>query len=1033
MQPILAIILSIAGIFALLIAANQRNGERYRQWWSPIAALLLMLYLIYEYSSSQVEIKDTLRSIGYLDYAELVVSLLAIAAYAVVKMTINAAGGRFGKAPADNVVASVPRFSIAYKLDKDKRVILRKEWIFIRLYLDYFIWFALGLFLLTLMWAIIRATSPDLPPIPSMTALSLLVLLEVYWYLHHPRLEQPDATPQNIAAPALAPTDYYNLWEEYQRIWFDKLILAWHYKTPAPELIRATDIQISEAKHLQNAGYVLSVNDYHIIERLLANNDLLIDDGMSDNIAPIIFSVLLRRLMDGENILVLTAKRCHSNSSYHQRIIKWIDDCFYRLTANRDFWRVQLFSKTEDVEPQSRIIVTSADDVLEKNIISHAWFQNLHTVLFLNGDEIFTESLASNNILLETLRDRYPNIQSVVLSDYREAMQSSVARNLNVKSDLKEVRLRPLPPLKSFITVWKLEGESLFQHKVLAGHIEKYLGAEAVLSLLVRRERLQPLRMTGQEQLPYYEYLEELDNNNTALLTEPVAARTLKDRGVNEVQCDEAAFLMPISDNYVIFARDNDHNLPIAHRRWEAYSRKNVMVHIVCPPYLLRDYFADNLEYFSRTPLYALSSKMMISRFETARLLMERLVSQELAESDILEELHWINPQAVFVRQELSQLFRLAFGIDIIASNYLSIKTIYDFDKVEDNYRRITQYRLLPRIKDDVSLSFLRNVDIIDQSRNVLKVIAADLLFQNYLPGQIHAFNGKSYSVMGYDRLNRKLLVNHRSPEPIVAYRQDIALTLLKIEGSLTESHRKIMDNKLSIELCEGAFEVITHGYFTFPFDFSLAENMFTYTNIGETEVPVREYQLGRMATMTIEVHDNSLDIAKITATLTVLLHEVFYTLFPETHQYLVVGSPVNEAVMKGQYARLYPVVRVKNAVPDLTERVIQLLMIEDAYQDLGLVQSIFDKWDYILRVTDDYLDWLRTGTESNTAQIALANNGDNEQILRRMKFEKVRFLRYGSPDAFPDFFDLEGTATMLRQLLGNNFLTSERKVFYRA
>lgn len=131
-----------------------------------------------------------------------------------------------------------------------------------------------------------------------------------------------------------------------------------------------------------------------------------------------------------------------------------------------------------------------------------------------------------------------------------------------------------------------MEGDTLFQHKVLAGHIEKHLGAEAVLALLARRERLTPLRMAGQEQLPYYEYLEELDNNQTALLTEPVAARTLKDKGVNEVQCDEAAFLMPIANEYVLFARDNDHNLPIAHRRWEAYSRQNVMparyAHPIC-------------------------------------------------------------------------------------------------------------------------------------------------------------------------------------------------------------------------------------------------------------------------------------------------------------------------------------------------------------------------------------------------------------------------------------------------------------------
>lgn len=103
LQPILAIILSIAGIFALLVAGNRRNGERYQQWWSPPAAVLLLLYVLYEYHSSRPEILDSLRQVGYLDYAELVVSLLAIILFALAKMGINAASGRFGAPPADNV------------------------------------------------------------------------------------------------------------------------------------------------------------------------------------------------------------------------------------------------------------------------------------------------------------------------------------------------------------------------------------------------------------------------------------------------------------------------------------------------------------------------------------------------------------------------------------------------------------------------------------------------------------------------------------------------------------------------------------------------------------------------------------------------------------------------------------------------------------------------------------------------------------------------------------------------------------------
>lgn len=1031
MQELLVLLLAIAVVFVLLLVGNQRVGYRYRQWWSPPLAFLVMLYGLYEYYSSLPEILAELKKYHLSALAELIVSLVIVGIFAVIKIGINRGSGLFLKKEENaEQNQSSSRFSIAYKPNGQGQVVLRKEWVFPLLFLDYFVWFAFGVFLFIVLWTFLSMYAPEIPILPAFSAFSLSIILEVYWYLRHTRVEQIDAAPLAAAAPVAVPIDYYQLWEEYQRIWFDKVLLAWHYKSQATELVAPASIDIIEAKNLQNAGYKLSVNDYHIIERLTNRNDLLIDDCISDNVAPLLFTVFLRRLMDGENILVLSSKRCYTNSVYHRQIVQWINDWFFRLTSNRDFFKVQTFSKVEDVEMGSRIIITSAEDILEKNLTNHAWFSGLHTVLFLNGDEIFTESLSANNMLLETLRDQYNDIQSIVLSDYREALQSSVSRNLSVKSDLKEVRLRPALPQKSFVIYWKLEGEQLFQHKVLSGHIEKFLGAEAVLALPARRERVQPITIVGQEQLPYYEYLEELDNNTSSLLTSPVAARTLQNKGVNEVSYNETTFLLRPADNNFILARDNDCNLPFTHRKWEAYSKLNVFVHVVSPPYLLRDYFIDNLEYFVRTPLYALSSKMMVSRFETARTLLERLVNQELSESDILQVLNRINPKAVFVKHELSRLFNLAFGIDIIASNYLSIKTIYEFDKAEDSYRRITKYRLQQRIKEDISLSFLRNVEITDQSRNVLKIMSYDLLFQTYLPDQTHAFGGKSYSIRSYDRTNRKLTVAHKSPEPVIAYRPDLEVTLLKIEQALTESHKKITGDDIEFEICEGTFDVQTKGYFAFISGISLEKNAYSYTVVSNDEVPVREYQLGRIATFTMAVNNPEIDIPRVTATLSIFLHEIFYTLFPETHQYLIVGSPVNELVIKGDFAKLYPLVRVKNSVPDLQERVIQLCILEDAFQDLGLVQSVFDKWDYLLRIVDDYLVWLSEGNESTTITPSASNTADQEQIFRKMKFERLQFLKYGGQQ-MPDFIDIQGTLAITRQLLGNNFLSSERKIFY--
>ncbi len=1057
---LLFVLISAASVFLILYLANRRVGERYKQYWNPIVAIIYVLIAVYVYLKSanyvgsnpmlqfvMEALLDLQQSFG--DYVEVMYGLVVAGMFATTKMTVNEVSKLFGKKEKkkDNQEDSsaikaaevdtqekqenpIPRFSLAYKLDGKGNVVLRKEWAFPNLFFRYFSIVLSVVFTIILIAVVINwYFSLGWPHIPSFISLSLLVSLEIHWYLKHPSVEQHvEETKAAVVKQTQVPQDYYNLWEEYQKVWSEKLLLAWHYKSRTHEAHSPTTIQVIEAQNLVNAGYKLSMNDYHILERLKKRNDMLIDDVIIDNVAPLLFSVFLRRLMDGENILVLTPQRCYDNSNYHELIVNWISNWFHNLTTNREFWQVQIFSRTKDVDLSSRIIVSSAEDMLEKDITDHEWFSHLKTILYLNGEEIFTETLTTNNILLNILRSKLGSLQSIVLSNYREALQSSVMRNLDVKSDLKEIRMERRPPQSSFAIFWKLEGTQLFQSQLLSGYIEKYLGAEAALTLLARRERIANITMVGQDELPYYEYLEEMDNSKGSLREKPVHARTLKYKGVNEVNYDTVNFLMPQRDKTFILARDNEYNVITALKKWESFATDMAFVHVISPPYLLRDYLIDNVEYFSRTPLYALSAKKMISRFEVARTLLERMVHQELSESEILEELNWINPNAVFVKHELHELFRLAFGIDIVSSNYLSIRSAYEFDKNANTYKKVTQFKLQPRIKDNINLVYLKNVEVVDQARNVLKIISNDLVFQNYLPEQTHAFNGKPYNVRGFDRFNYKLRVNHRSPDPSITYRPDIEINLKNIAKPLTESHRKNPTDDVHLALCEGNFEVMTKGYFTFLTGISLQRNDHTYTTVRPNEVPVRAYQLGRIAVLVIDA-DESFDIAKVTATLSILLNELMYTLFPEMHQYIWVGSTLNELVYEGAYGKLYPNIKIANAAPTVEEKTIQLCILEDAHQDLGLVQSFYDKWDYVLRLADDYLGWLSKEKETPRS-VSSSNNADDSEIFRKHKIDKATFLKFGE-ETYPELLDIEGTSRLLRKVLGNNYLSSQRKKFY--
>ncbi len=1055
LQILLGILLSAGSVFGLLRLGlyNEKKGLRHRQWiWPPIS-ILFSLGAIYTFFSWErlmgvpvlANILQALRAFSAELNAEgigdLFFCLGITLIYAMIRLAMNA----LDEFRIRKKIPQPSKFSIAYTLDEAKQPVLKRSYAFAHFFFRY-LSLTLGvLFALLTIYTIARAYVKfrygyEWPYIPMYSPFALLIVLESYWYLSQ------DTAKDKVAAPVLAPEDdsiaedYERLWEEYQKVFPEHLLLAWRFQDntpPAPPptaSINYTPEVALAMQALKDSGHLVSRQDADILLHLLRRNDLLVDDVIVDKSAPILFYILLRRLMDGEHVLVLTPERCHVNSDYHETLVKWVEQELYETAGNRDFWKAQKFTKAGDIPLTRSLVVSSADDLLEKQVLDNPWFKQLRTVVYVQAEALLSTSLSANSVLIQLLRERNDQIQNIVLSRSRHMIDDAVERNLHIKTNMRETRMDHERPKASYLLFWKSENGLPFQNKLLTGDIQKDLGAEAVLSLLARRDQIQNIALVEQNDLPYQDQLSNTDNNKKSLRPSPVPAHSLKYTAEHELSCDELSFLLPQEQNSFIIARDTNFNAISTLRNWYHYGQEHVFVQVVSPPYLLRDYLIAHADYFLRTPLLPFTGRLVKNRFELARRLLEMLVAGECSEQAVSQEMEAVLPDTRFISKSLQSLFWDAFNIDIIANDLLQTQLKRQFNRKTGKFEELVTYSLLSRIKEDLNLNFLQDVHILDNSQNILSVISYDLLFQNYLPNQVVAFGGKSYQIKGFDARNNKLRTNQHDPRRQLIYRPDREVVLKRLDAPKSNESQVELRDRFSMQLGEGQFEVRTKGYCSFNNGISLHPNEHTYTVVRQDEVPVRNYPLGRVLTMSIDLRRlngaNEIDVPRTTASLCLLLQEMMPSLFPETHQYVLITSHLNELADLGEYEKLFPQMRVAGKRVELAEPFIELCLFEDAHQDVGVLQNIYDRWEDLLSLVDDVLTWMISEAKAQAHDSTKGNYGDD--VYRKVEQEdKKRFLQYGLGE-LPPFVDLAAVSKVLRHLLGNNNTTTNRNNFYR-
>jgi hypothetical protein len=1026
--------------------ANINKEKRYQQVWLPLIAVIFMIAVLKfdiaflnRMTNLIFEILPVLR-----DYSLITFNLTILMFFVLIKGifkgvllarvslekkqqngTLSSLSGLFHRLIillpekfAKEVTKKDQSMFIAYFHTK-RGIRLKPEWSFARMLFKLTSYVAFLIIISFLLLASLGIWPSMLELFPNYPILTFILMSELTWFLGgllpsnaQVKFEGKDVVSQKIA-------QYDTLYEEYKRLWPNRILTSGKIQEEQGSklfnyegLAKDPTIQ-AKVNHictrLKKDGHCIDGNYAQILTHILEEEDVIIEDPIYQELSHYFFPAIYGLLSKNKKLLVLTP---HSKSA--EVAVRWFQEGIHQASGLDFAWTISTFQDAVEQNLDSDILVLSPNDILQDSFIHFLTkYKNtgyIEGVIYLEAEKILSEYgllVQLFNMKLNHITRKKP--QYIVLSQWYEGLEHTVRELLH--SDPKDT-LGSLPKSEQlYYMIWKKEGEEAFQSKILSKMVHRQLEPEAILLLPAKKFGVETVLTVNQGKNATRESIEELLDNQIHLKKYGLTDNQIHSLR-NQIDHHEQNLIVPVKDFGFVLARDHNQNLVDALMHWNSIGKKSCFVHVISPPYLLRDYLSDNLEHFldNSRKFAPIASKLSHTTWRKAFTLLERLSSDYINEEDIKKTLKPFIHNDDTIMETINKIFRLAFQVNVDFLNVLNMRNEEVFDKSKQTFITLTQYHLPAKARQEIFPTWFRFMTIKTITGEVLGRVLEDHVYQNYLIGQYHAFNGLLYRITNIDRSRAEMEVSFETPVGDICYRQSRRYSLDIGEGISRKVNTAIpvLMNGFEVRKCmvEGQIEVETPGYFSFSKGIDLVDEQTNLILLNEqTKKSVhRNYQNGNALLVKLtSINHPILYPDKVAFTIAFLLNEVLPTLFPQTYPYLAVCTNLQDDFFSEssflEKLRLYSPQLLKGRTYNSKDS-IYLYIIEDSTLQMGLLESIMDKWNHILEIVADYLEW----------------------TMHRMLDGYEPFYFLGNKQ-LPEVFDLDNTLKLLNCLTPNNEL----------
>lgn len=529
-----------------------------------------------------------------------------------------------------------------------------------------------------------------------------------------------------------------------------------------------------------------------------------------------------------------------------------------------------------------------------------------------------------------------------------------------LKTNVTDVVASAVPTGMSFGAVWDADGPNLTA--AIMPQVTRYLGMGTEIAAVALKHQVSGVTWVGAERFPVTDmsWIAGQYHQQIAAFSElEVTQRSVSESIVpwsNPWNLDQ-------QDNRFLVVEDEFANAYESIRLYATRARTQGFVNLISDDYLLRDYMVSNAEIFAADPKAIPSIVPDFARTErnsVLRLILT-MAAFEVPATAVAKELEIIGSPRLDVMpivgepadQEPAELLMLNELIAEHAGTQVPLVSVMEPEldgAPPRRFYRIDQGADLERIIGDLQPAYFF-VEDEQEDENYISALLLCHVYQAMLPGQFVTYGGKYYQVQAIgSAAYRSGVILRRAAEHISdrrVYRQVRRYALSGLTTGTAPGSRRVIGN---VELIQSfaTITVETEGFIELPSRSDLAAGKL----VRVSGIPSRSYRRKALLQLRLPDVPNS-----VRQTIALLLNEVFVTVFPHAHQYVVAATANSSEAL----ASLLP-----GLVVDDEETEGTIFIVEDSLVDLGLIVAVERNWERLFGIITDYLDW-RAAAEAGT------------------------------------------------------------------